>query len=234
MRLSRIARSSVALGFGLLAGLIAGCAATTPTITLDSTPTAEGLYEITGTDADQAWARSDVDMAQYSKIAVADIEIDYRPGGDSQTMMTRTVRRSGGPFEVTDEQKEEFRPIAEEEILEDFASSRRFALVDEPGPGVLLVTVKLADVVSYIPPEVAGRNASLASEYGEATLVLELRDSTTEAIVARVVDRRTAERIDRRVDFNAPITTAGQVEELFGSFARTLRQRLDEVGSLGM
>ncbi len=213
-----------------LLALISGCTTTMPIINVESEPTEDGLYAVSGTDADQAWARPDVDMAQYSKIILQGIAIEYRPGGETQR--NRFARISGDPYEVTHEQKEQFREIAEEEILDEFSESRRFTLVDAAGTDVLLVTVQLLDLVSYIPPD-APLSEIYLSEVGEATLVLELRDSATEAVLARVVDRHTAERIDRNVEFTVRASNTAEAQRLFHAFARMLRQRLDEFGALG-
>ncbi len=212
--------------------LLTGCPATTaPTINLDSEPTAEGLYDVAGIDADEVRARPDADLAQYSKILLHSIDIEYRPGGETRT--SRAARRSGGPFEVTEAQKAQFRTVATEEISEELSESGRFTMVSQPGSDVLLVSVQLLDVISKIPPEEPGNQRFFLSEFGEATLVLELRDSATEAVLARVIERHTAENLNRSVDLGIPPTQEDQVQNLFANFARMLRRRLDELGELG-
>ncbi len=75
------------------------------------------------------------------------------------------------------------------------ASIRRWAgisesVADEAVPDVLLIRGALLDVVSYVPPDnISGRGSVFLSSVGEATLVIELRDSITNAILARAIDR---------------------------------------------
>ena len=65
-----------------IAALSYGCASSTPVI--DTGPDAEitfdGLHEVKGGSADQAWARPDLDLSQYTKIKLQGAGIEYRPG----------------------------------------------------------------------------------------------------------------------------------------------------------
>ena len=72
-----------------------------------------------------------------------------------------------------------------------------------------------------------GPGAIYLSKVGEATLVLELRDSITDAILARAVDRGVAEDMTR-VSKSSTVTNTAMVKRLVGSWARLLRERLDQ------
>lgn len=214
------------LSVGIL--ILAGCAASTPTVdtTDESKVTFDGLYPVKGTRADEAWARPGADLSQYSKVMLHGVGVEYRPGGESgRTAMSRS---RGGPYEVTAEQKAAFVSIMAEEFLEELGKSEHFTIVSEPGPDVLLVRGALLDVVSYVPPEPIGaRDAVYLTRVAEATLVLELRDSITEAIFARAIDRRAAEDA---IGFqeSTRINNAAEIRRLAKTWARMLRSRLDE------
>lgn len=212
--------------------LAAGCATEPPTV--DTSPGAEvtfdGLYEVRNSRADQAWARPDVDISQYSKIMLQGAGIEYRPGGEAgRSWMSRS---SGGPYEVTERQKERLQQLVGEAFLEELAKSEHFELVNEPGPDVLLIRGALLDVVSYVPPEpIGGRSEIYLSEIGEATLVIELRDSITETILARAVDRRAAEAMGGMgFQESNRVSNEAEVRRLARSWARLLRERLDDYG----
>jgi hypothetical protein len=232
MNNSRFFIRVIATGFGSLALILTGCATSTPTI--DTSPEAEvtfdGLHEIKGGRADQSWARPGIDITQYSKIMLQGAGIEYRPGGESGR--TRVSRSDGGPYEVTAAQKEAFREILVEKFLEELGKSEHFTIVSEPGPDVLLIRGAILDVVSYVPPEPVGRVNVYLSSVGEATLVLELRDSITEAILARAVDRRAAESssIVGLTESNRVSNTV-EVRRLAGAWGRMLREQLDEFGA---
>ena len=60
-----------------------------------------------------------------------------------------------------------------------------------------MIRAGLLDVVSFVPPDpVGGRTEIYLSRVGEATLVLEIRESESGATLIRAVDRRAAEPLD--------------------------------------
>lgn len=74
--------------------------------------------------------------------------------------------------------------------MEELQKSDRFRIVDKPGPNTLIVSGGLLDVTSQVPPKQVGSSSRIyLSSIGDATLVLEIRDSETNRILARAVDR---------------------------------------------
>ena len=227
--------NSVSLPFAAVTAslaLLAGCAGSAPTI--DTSPEAkvtfDGLHEVKGGRADEAWARPGIDISQYSKIMLQGAGIEYRPGGESGRSWS--ARSRGGPYEVTEQQKERFRTLVAEEFLKELSKSKHFTLVDEAGPDVLLIRGALLDVVSWVPPEPIGRGDIYISQVGEATLVLELRDSITEAVLARAVDRRAAESGGfGDLSLSSRVTNQADAARMVRYWARLLREHLDEYGA---
>jgi len=207
--------------------LYAGCTATPPTVDTSAKGdmTFDGLYPVKNTWADAAWARPDVDLSQYTKIMLQGVGVEYRPGGESgRSYMSRS---QGGPFEVSEKQKAAFEQVMREAFIDELAKSEHFSLVDEPGPDVLLIRGALLDVVSYVPPETTGaRDKIFLSRVGEATLVLELRDSITEAIMARGVDKRAAEDFSAMRESNR-VNNRSEVRQLARTWGRLLRTGLE-------
>ena len=115
-----------------------------------------------------------------------------------------------------------------EAFLDELGKSEKYTLVNESGPDVLLVRGALLDVVSYVPPEPIGRGSIYLSRVGEATLVLEVRDSITEAILVRTVDRRAAEAMGGWLQESNRVTNTSEVRRLAKRWASLLRTRLDE------
>jgi hypothetical protein len=208
-------------------GLIAGCATSNPTV--DTSPEAEvtydGLYPVKGGSADAAWARPGADISKYSKIMLQGVGIEYRPGGESGRLYHS--RSSNDHFELTEKQKTKFEEIVREAFLKELGESEHFTIVNEVGPDVLLIRGGLLDVISYVPPEPIGRTEVFLSSVGEATLVLEIRDSVSEAIIARAVDRRAAENAARGFSRSNPVMNKSEVRRMAAAWARLLRERLD-------
>ncbi|MGI9272293.1 MAG: DUF3313 family protein [Woeseiaceae bacterium] len=212
---------------GLAAMAFVGCTASTPT--LDTSPEAEmtfdGLYPVKGGRMDEAWARADFDIESYSKVLMQDVGIEYRPGGESRRRSALSTRSSH--YEVTTAQKERFESLLREVFLDELAKGDHFELVAEPGPDVLLIRAGLLDVVSFVPPDPLGNADVYLSRVGEATLVLEMRDSVSDAILVRAVDRRAAEDIGGSFTVSNRVTNSAEVRRLARHWATGLRQGLD-------
>lgn len=217
----------------IIALMLAACATQEPTVdtSADAEVTFDGLLPLKNSRAQMAWARADLDLTPFSKIMLQGVGVEYRPGGESgRTWRQRSS--SGGPFEVTEAQKERFESLMREAFTEELARSQRFTIVTEPGPDVLLIRGGLLDVVSFVPPESVGRSDVFLSRVGEATLVLELRDSITEAILLRAVDRRAAEQVAGSVVTPSNrVTNAAEIRRLARTWARMLRERLDQLAA---
>lgn len=179
---------------------------------------------------DVVWVRTDIDLSGLSKIKFGGLGVEYRPstGPYSGRSGTSNLRRTNSrDFQLSDET----RQIFEEEITAAFRSemeqSTEFEIVDEAGDDVLLDRVGLLDVVSMVPPDTVGRSRIFLTRVGEATLVLELRDSVSNTIYARAVDRRAAEPAGGLARESNQVTNRAEVRRLGRRWGRTLREALD-------
>jgi hypothetical protein len=209
--------------------LSVGCTTTPPSI--QSGPDAEvsfdGLNVVDNSKADKAWARPDFDLSPYSKIMVVGADIEYAPAKKQNTSMNRS---GSGPYFIDDNSRARFETLVKETFMEEIVKIKSFELVNEAGPDVLMIRGGLLDVVSYVPQDsmnTAGRGGIYLSRIGEATLVLELRDSETGAIIARSIDRRAAEPIGNMMTESNRVTNASEVRRLVRHWAVSLRDSLD-------
>lgn len=210
---------------------LGACAMAPPSIDTgpDAEVTYDGLHRVLNTRADRAWARPDIDLSGYDKVFLTGAGIEWRPvKGKPRRYATASQLSRTTEFPVSEEDKEKLRQIVTLAFLEELAKSDTFTLVDARGPGVLEVRGALLDVVSHVPPEPIGRGEIYIRDVGEATLVVQLYDSESEAILARVVDRRAAETAGWDLQAMSMVNTTVEVRRLARSWARLLRQRLEE------
>ena len=214
--------------FALLVLPVLGCASTEPVANDagESGMTYDGLMPVENSSAARAWARPDFDLSGYRRVKLQSAGVQFRPGGE--TSSSRAARRAGGPFAVTEEQKARFTEIMGETFLEELAASDAFELTDEVGPDVLLIRGALLDVVNWTPPNPTGSQSIQLVAVGEATLVVELRDSVSDAILARAIDRRAAQRTGGRMFPSTRINNENELRRLARSWARWLRTQLEE------
>lgn len=222
--LSKRLSGSALGGFAMVTILVGGCAQTP---VLDMSPGAEvtfdGLHEIKHATAHKAWAKPGIDLSGYTKIMLQGAGIEYRPGGETRR---RPVRSSSNEFALSEEQKAGFREIVAEVFISELGKSEKFTLVNAPAADALIVRGALLDVVSYVPPEPIGRGDVYLSEVGAVTLVLEIRDSTTDAIYVRAIDRDAIGDDGMMQQSNRPMNRS-EVRQTIRRWASLLRRRLD-------
>lgn len=214
----------------VLATLVVACGAMpAPTIDTSAQPTFDGLYPVINSGADEAWARPDIDLSIYRRVRFVGAGVQYRPGGETSRSM-RARSRSDTFFEISPEGRERFEQMVASAFLEQLEASEIFELVEEDGPDVLLVRGALLDVVSFVPPESVGRTEVFLRSVGEATLMLELRDSMSNTVLARSVDRRAAETPSGASDlqWSNPVSNAQEVRRLARRWATSLREGLEQ------
>ena len=220
----------------------AALAACSSTATFQTGPDAEmthdGLTRMDNTVLDAVWARTDIDVVGYRKVMLEGLGVEFRPvtgpysgrGGTSSSAMRRS---SQSTFPMDAETQQLFNDEIRAAFVEEISRSEVFEVVEEPGPDVLKLRVGLFDVVSRVPPETVGRSRIWLDRVGEASLVLELRESESNAILVRAVDRRAAERPGQAIE-STRVTNMAEVRRLGRRWGTILRDGLDTVLSDGV
>jgi hypothetical protein len=214
----------------LLIFAVVSVACTTVPPTIQTGPDAElsfdGLHKVDNSQADVAWARPDFDISGYTKIWLVGAGIEYRQVKDRGR--STMARSQGGPYFIDDKSRAQFEELVGKVFKEELEKIEKYELVDGPGPDVLMIRGGLLNVTSYVPPDpIGGRSFMYLSSVGEATLVLELRDSETGTILARSVDRRAAETIGGTFTRSNSVTNSAEARRLIRFWATRLREGLD-------
>lgn len=212
---------------GVCAIILSGCATGTPTIdtSAEAEATFDGLYPVKGGRMDAAWARPDFSVEPYSKIMLQGVGIEYRPGGETRRSSISSTRADH--YAISEKGKALFQAEMREAFFEELAAGEHFEIVDEPGPDVLLIRGGLLDVISFVPPEPIGNVDVYLSQVGEATLVLEMRDSVTDAILIRAVDRRAAESTAFGFSHSNRVSNMSEFRRVARAWGSILREGLD-------
>ena len=214
----------------LIAALSVACTTTPPSIQTgpDAELSFDGLHKIDNSRADLAWARPDFDISGYTKIMLVGEGIEYAPA--ENRARTSFDRSRPGPYFMSDDVKARFEALVAETFADEMSKIENFEVVTEAGPDVMMIRGALLNVISYVPGDsmnMAGRGNIFLSTVGEATLVLELRDSETGAILARSIDRRAAESAGGMMIDSNRVTNAAEVRRLVRFWGRRLREGLD-------
>jgi hypothetical protein len=208
----------VLLGF---VGLMSACAPQ-PTIPIDLSETNfDGLEEISSRFFSAAFIRPGVDFTDYQELLLGESELAFR-----------TPDRAKQQFPLTAAQKNRFRELLDARFNDEFATSKTLQITSSAGPKVLKLDVRVQDIIATVPPRSIGGVGGIALQaLAEATLIIELSDSESEEILARVFDRRAIQGTAIAQRQGPPITQWDQVEAVCNRWAATVRARLDVVVS---
>ena len=215
---------STALVLSLLA------CASEPTIQTgpDAEITFDGLVRIDNSAFSNAWIDPDVDLTQYTKIIPGGAEFEFRAVKKSNSSaMTRVAK--GSEFWISDENKEKLREIVTLAFREELLQSKHFEFANTRGADTLIIVGGLHDIVSRVPPDVVGREDIYLDSVGEATLVLEARDSLSGETIYRAVDRRSAQQTGGYKTAHNSVRTTTEVRRLARRWASRLRVGLDSI-----
>jgi hypothetical protein len=202
-------------------GLMSACAPQ-PTIPIDLPKTNfDGLEEVSSRFFSAAFMRPGVDFTDYQELLLGESELAFR-----------TPDRAKQQFPLTPEQKNRFRQLLDAQFSDEFATSKTLQITSSAGPKVLKLDVRVQDIVAIVPPRsVSGVGNIALQALAEATLVIELSDSESEEILARVFDRRAIQGTAIAQRQGPPVTQWDQLEAICNRWATTVRARLDVVVS---
>ena len=202
-------------------GLNTACAPQ-PTSPVDLSGTNfDGLQEINSAYFSAAFMRPGVNFNDYQELLLGDTELAFR-----------TPDREKQQFPLTSKQKDQFRQLLDAQFSNEFAQSKTLRMTDVVGPEALRLNVRVQDIVAMVPPRsVSGVGDIALQALAEATLVIEISDSESGEILARVFDRRAFEGTAIAQRHAAPITQWEEVDAVCIRWAETVRARLDAVVS---
>ncbi len=215
----------------ILALAIVSLAACTSTPTVQQGAGAEvtydGLHRVNNTRLDKVWVKPDIDLSKYDKILLESAGIQYRhPDAKSR------YDRNADSFPLSEKQKASLQQAISEVFANELKKIENYEFTEEPGPGVLDVTIGLMNVTSKVPREMtSARSSTYIADLGSATLILELRDSRTEESLARVIDSKRIEPVVARE--SNPVTNKMEVQRYARMWATRLVNSLDELHALG-
>lgn len=211
------------------AALLLSACASEPSIQQgpDAETSFDGLVRIDNSRFQRAWIDPEVDLKSYSKIIPGNAEFEFR--AVKERTRTSTSLISEQEFWISEESRERLVETVSQVFSEELAKSRHFTITDTPGPDTLIITGALLDIVSRVPPESVGRTEVFLRSVGEATLVLELRDSLSGETIYRAADRRPIERTGGQAIHANTVTTWSEVRRWARRWATQLVDGLDSV-----
>jgi len=185
---------------------------------------ADGLVRASSTRFDEVYLRPGTDFRGYTKVMFDPAaQVTFARDWQRDLNNQRIAVLQGTSDHEAAEIAAKYRAGFNDAFVGSFTRGG-YEIATAPGKDVLTVSIRLADLWINAPETVTmalpGRTYTSSAGYG--TLVLELRDSTTGALLARVTDRRTAgDRGAFRTSFRntTPVSNDFNFSRMFGMWA---------------
>ena len=190
--------------------------------------TKDGLHLYKQTKERLAYVRPGATFTQYKKVTLLDCYVEFSKDwvnnyNRDQRDPSRQIRDSDLERAKTALQKD-FKRIFTEELQE----GGRYQVVDSGGPDVLILRPALINIQVNAPDLMtAGPSSTYVQSAGAMTIYLELWDSASNTILARVIDGQADPSLYGQR--SSSVTNRAAAERMMRRWADELRSRLDLV-----
>lgn len=147
----------------------------------------DGLHLVKGTKAAVVYAKPGASLDGYTEVMLVDCFVAFKKNWEHDYNLNAV----GLEGRVSDKDAEKIKTELAAEFKTVFAdelTKKGHTVVDKEGDGVLLVRPALINVDVYAPDVSNRMGRTLIRSAGEMTLYMELYDSATNSILARVID----------------------------------------------
>lgn len=189
---------------------------------IEEAMSADGLQKTKVKGLDLAYVRPGESLAGYDKVLIDPVSVAFRKDFDPKRTGSRV------PLNAAELQKirDSVGRIVHDEFVKELGKGK-IAIVNGPGAGTLEVRASITDLYVNAPDTMEpGRSTTYTMNAGEMTLVMELVDSQSGQVIARVYDRREAREIGSFQVTNS-VTNTAEAANAARSWARILRTRLE-------
>jgi hypothetical protein len=213
---------------GILAGVL--LAAASPLLAQASADNWDGLVRVRSEKIDMVFLAPEADFRPYRQVLVEPCVMGMRAN-----WLRDQRRSSAGGLGNQPTQRDIERGLARGQQQFDtyFAEAftrAGFTIATEAGPDVARISPAVADIDVVAPDTGGARSRSFSQEAGAGTLVIEVRDSMTNALLGRAVERRIAGDNGRWLRTGA--SNRADFDRLFRNWAEASANGLVELKAL--
>ena len=210
----------------VFAGLAVALLTATAALADKPPQTWDGLELTKKKGLDLVYLRPNVQFRAYKDVSIDVLEVAFDKNWDPNDNVRSVSRRmSTADIEkIRTDMVSEFRKVFVEEL-----GKGGYSVVDKPGDDTLRVSPALVDVYITAPDRMeAGRVRTYTTDAGHMTLVMELRDSPTNQLLARVIDQKGGTDMGFAQVTNS-VTNSAEFRRMVRAWAQRLVKGLDKV-----
>ena len=179
----------------------------------------DGLKLVTSKNVGLLYIREGATLAAYRRVMLDPVQVAF----DKRWSKDRREVDADERERIRNDLAEEFREVFTAELQE----SGGYEIVTDAAPDVLRVTAAIVDLYVTAPDTGApGITKSYTVSAGRMTLIAELRDTESGAILARVADRKEAAN-STHFQWTTRASNTADARRILKSWAGALRKGLD-------
>ena len=187
--------------------------------------TYDGLVLDPDSDLALLFVKPDADFSVYDKFLMLDAYVAFKKNWQRDTKVAGR-RVSNNEMEKI---KVEAAALLHESFKKELDGVGGYTFVDKPADNVMILRPALIDLQITAPDiPVAGRVHQYVASAGAATLYLEMYDSISGEILARLVDRRKMQDYGI-ARWATSVSNRAEADRMFKRWASLLRKAMDEV-----
>jgi hypothetical protein len=193
--------------------------------------TIEGLELVKETKHRLVYLAPNADLSQYTDVAILECFVafvkDWERDYNRDAISLQRQVSDNDMDRIKKRLAAEFKEIFTEEVTKD----GKHNVVDHVGPDVLILRPAIVnlDVTAVGDQNVAGRSRTYSASAGQMTLYLELYDSVTSTIIAKITDAQADRRGGSSFQMSSSVTNTSAADRILRSWARELIDHLGEV-----
>ena len=188
----------------------------------------DGLQRVHKSKVDLAYVKPGVDFSDYNKFMVLDSYVAFKKDWQKNY---RDINRKHLSTKDLEKMKSGIAELFHEVYVKELQKKDGYEVVTSPAEDVLILRPAIIDVqvTAPLPNKSMGRSRTYSSTAGDATLYLEVFDSLSGEILARIVDRREVSQPGNFVQWSNGVSNRAAAKRVFAKWAKLLRKRFDQI-----
>ena len=187
----------------------------------------DGMKRVDRPGLDAVYLREGASLAKYKKVMLDPVDVSFDKNWDPNRTATGSNIVGSGRVD-TQAIRTDLAKLARDVTQRELARKGGYPLVDTAGDDVLRVRAQIVDLYINAPDTMTPGTRTYVVSAGEMTLVAELYDSQTNALIGRVVDRqRGLEQGPFDLQIANRVTNTAEADRILSMWARRLRNALD-------
>ena len=188
----------------------------------------EGMRLQKGKDARLVYLMPGATFGKYQRVIILDSDVEFAKNWQRDYNANVAGLQGRVTTQDMDRMKAAIAAEFKKVFTKELETKGGYEVVDTPAPDVLLLRPAIIDLQVTAPDlQTADMRTTLVRSAGQMTLYLELWDSATNTILARIMDPQEDESIGGVAKMASRGANKAAVDEMLGEWAEKLRKHLD-------